>query len=204
MAELAVIGDRAVEVRRATDTDNAQIAAIWNDEVERGDATTETQLRTAGTQREWLARHGDAHPVIVAVAGGKDTVSGGDESPRTWLRPPVIRPGRAAPGTEILAWGSLSPYRPRPAFAASVEDSVYVKAMHRGRGLGATILAELVGLARERGYHTVVARIRSTNAGSLALHRRMGFDVVGVEREIARVRGRWVDVVIMQLVFPDP
>lgn len=172
MTTIAV--DRAVPLRRATDEDNAAIAAIWNDAVRSADATTETEPRTPAAQAEWLAGHGDAHPVVVAVDGD-----------------------------EIVAWGSLSPYRSRPAFAESVEDSVYVDAGHRGRGVGASVLGELIRLARARGYHTVVARIRSTNAASLALHARFGFEIAGVERETARVRGRRVDVVLMQLLFPD-
>lgn len=160
-------------LRRATPEDNAAIAAIRNDAVRTGDATTETEPRTAATQAEWLAAHGEAHPVIVAVDGD-----------------------------EIVAWGSLSPYRPRPAFAESVEDSIYVKAGRRGRGLGARVLEELVRLARTSGHHAIIARILSTNAASLALHARFGFETAGVEREIARVQGRRVDVVVMQLL-PD-
>ena len=172
MTPLATVDQRAVVLRRATEADTTAIAAIWNDAVSHGDATTELEPRTPAAQREWLACHGETHPVIVAES--RD---------------------------EVVAWGALSPYRPRPAFAASVEDSVYVKAGHRGRGLGALILGELVALARRADHHTIVARIRSTNAASLALHARFGFEVAGVEREIARIAGRWVDVVVMQVVL---
>jgi phosphinothricin acetyltransferase len=124
MTPLATVDQRAVVLRRATEADTTAIAAIWNDAVSHGDATTELEPRTPAAQREWLACHGETHPVIVAES--RD---------------------------EVVAWGALSPYRPRPAFAASVEDSVYVKAGHRGRGLGALILGELVALARRAHEH---------------------------------------------------
>jgi phosphinothricin acetyltransferase len=109
----------------------------------------------------------------------------------------------AADGAEpdadvVVAYGSLSPYRPKPAFARTVEDSVYVAPGHRGAGLGGLILAELIRRARALEHHSIVARITAKNAASLRLHARHGFEPVGVERESAFKLGRWLDVAIMQ------
>jgi phosphinothricin acetyltransferase len=101
-------------------------------------------------------------------------------------------------GDVVVAYGSLSPYRPKPAFARTVEDSVYVAREHRGGGLGGLILAELIRRARALEHHSIVARITAKNAASLRLHARHGFEPVGVERESAFKRGRWHDVAIMQ------
>ena len=158
-----------VTVRDAAEGDLDQIAAIWNHEVLWTDATTDTEPRDADAQREWLARHTVVSPAVVAVAGD-----------------------------EVLAYGALAPYRPKPAFARTVEDSVYVKRGHRGAGLGSLILGGLVARARERGCHSIVARVTSQNAGSIRLHERHGFLVVGVEREVAFKLGRWLDVTVMQ------
>lgn len=159
----------ALTVRDAVETDNAQIAAIWNHEVRWTAATTDTEPRDAGAQREWLGRHTGAYPAIVAIAGD-----------------------------EVLAYGSLSPYRRKPAFARTVEDSVYVKRGHRGAGLGALILGGLIERARALGYRSMLARITSGNLASIRLHATHGFDVVGVEREVAFKLGRWHDVTLMQ------
>ena len=156
-------------LRPARPQDNAQIAAIWNHEAVATVATTETQPRTPAAQRAWLARRRRDHPVVVIVDGD-----------------------------EILAFGALSPYRLKPAYERTVEDSVYVKAGHRDKGLGGLVLDRLVALARERGHHSIVARITSVNAPSLRLHERHGFARAGVEREIAFKLGAWLDVVTMQ------
>ena len=150
-------------------SDLDQIAAIWNHEVLWTDATTETEPRDDAAQREWLARHPEPYPIVVAVTG-----------------------------KQVVAYGSLSPYRPKPAFAHTVEDSVYVEGGHRGAGLGRLILAELVRRAIAAGHHSIMARITSRNTASLRLHQRHGFRTVGVERQTAFKLGRWHDVTIMQ------
>jgi phosphinothricin acetyltransferase len=168
--EAGIVERGAVVLRRAHAGDNAQIAAIWNDAVACTSLTTDTEPRTRRAQRAWLGRHDDAHPVIVAVDGD-----------------------------EVLAYGSLSPYRDKPAFLATVEDSVYVKTGRRGAGLGSLVLAELLRLAGERSYHAVMARIVADNEASSRLHARLGFALVGIERATAFKHGRWHDIAIYQL-----
>ena len=160
---------RAVTLRRARPGDAEAIRAIWNHEVLDTDHTTDTEPRDLEAQRAWLAAHGDDHPVVVALFG-----------------------------RDVVGYGALSAYRPKPAFARTVEDSVYVKAGARGTGVGSTILAHLLDQARARGPHSVLARITATNVPSLALHERHAFVRIGVEREIAHKHGRWLDVVALQ------
>jgi L-amino acid N-acyltransferase YncA len=99
---------------------------------------------------------------------------------------------------EVVGFASLSPYRPRPGYATAVEDSIYVAAEHRGRGVGRTLLSEAVVMARTHGFHSVIARVGAAQAASVALHQACGFELVGIEREIGRKFGRWVDVTILQ------
>lgn len=162
----------AVALRRGLPEDAAEIAAIWNWEVRFTDATTDTEVRDVAAQRAWLAGRGDGHPVVVAVAGD-----------------------------EVVGFGALSPYRPKPAFRRSAEDSVYVKRGHRGAGIGSLILGDLVRLAIERCHRTVLARITTGNAASIRLHERHGFRLVGVERGTAEKHGRGLDVALMQLLL---
>jgi phosphinothricin acetyltransferase len=98
----------------------------------------------------------------------------------------------------VLGFGSLSPFRERPAYSTTVEDSVYVGRDRRGGGVGRALLEELVTTATAHGFHTVIARIVGGHDASIALHQRVGFDVVGTEREVGRKMGRWLDVVVMQ------
>ena len=161
-----------VLVRVACAADNRQIAAIWNHEALATAATTDTEPRTAHAQRAWLRAHDEEYPVVVAVEDD-----------------------------EVLAFGALAPYRPKPSYRRTVEDSVYVKDGYRGKGLGSLVLERLVARARARGHHSMVARITGVNEPSLRLHERHGFVRAGVEREAAYKLGAWLDVVTLQLML---
>ena len=101
----------------------------------------------------------------------------------------------------MIGFGSLSPYKERAAYAPTVEDSVYVDADHRGQGLGKALLHELVRMGRDHGFHSIMARIVGDHEASIELHRACGFEDVGVEREVGRKFGRWLDVAVLQLVL---
>lgn len=156
-------------LRIADRSDAEAIRAIYNVEVLQSTVTFDLVPRTLDDQVAWIDGHSGAHPAIVAVSG--DTVVG---------------------------FGSLSPYRDRPAYVTSVEDSVYVHRDHRGTGVGRVLLEELLRLGLDHGFHAVVARIVGGHEASIALHTAFGFEVVGTEREIGRKFNRWLDVVLMQ------
>ena len=164
----------AMVIRPATAADNAAIAAIWNREVLQTSATSDTEPRGPDAQHAWLAAHGPRHPVIVAVEGDA-----------------------------VVAFGALSPYRSRPAYAWTAENSVYVKDGWRGKGLGGLVLGRLVQLAQAHDHHSVVARITAPNEASLALHARHGFARVRHERQVAFKHGAWLDVLTLQRVLMD-
>jgi phosphinothricin acetyltransferase len=161
-------------IRPAALSDSEAIAAIWNREVLQTAATTDTEPRTVEAQRAWLAAHGSGHPVIVAVHGD-----------------------------EVVAFGALSPYRTKPAYARTVENSVYVKDGWRGKGVGGLVLDRLLALAREHGHHSVIARITAGNEASLVLHERRGFVRIGRERQVAFKHGIWLDVLTLQRILID-
>jgi phosphinothricin acetyltransferase len=98
----------------------------------------------------------------------------------------------------VLGFASLSPFKPRAAYAPTVEDSVYVHRDCRGRGVGELLLREIIRLGTDHGFHSAVARIVGGHEASIALHRKCGFEEVGCEREVGRKFGRWLDVVLMQ------
>ena len=104
-------------------------------------------------------------------------------------------------GGEVVGFASLSPYKERAAYRTTVEDSVYVHRSHTGRGIGRLLLSGLVDIARDSGFHSVIARIEAGGAASLALHAACGFELVGVERQVGRKFGRWLDVAVMQIVL---
>jgi len=158
-----------MEVRRAQLNDAAAIRDIYNLEVTTSTVTFDLVPRSLEDQQEWIAARSGAHAAVVAVADG-----------------------------EVVGFGSLSPYRDRPAYSTTVEDSIYVRRDQQGQGVGKLLLADLVRLATLHGFHAVMARIVGGHDASIAVHRALRFDTVGTEREVGRKFGRWLDVVVMQ------
>jgi phosphinothricin acetyltransferase len=99
----------------------------------------------------------------------------------------------------VAGFAFASIFRPRAAYRYSVEDSVYVRDDRRGRGIGAMLLKRLIARCEAAGARQVIAVIGdSKNTGSIALHRKAGFDHSGVIKGAGFKLGRWVDIVMMQ------
>jgi phosphinothricin acetyltransferase len=163
-----------MDIRPAAAEDAEAIRVIYNREVTSSTVTFDLVPRSSEDQRRWLEARSGAHAVLVAV----------DDH-------------------QVIGFASLSPYRDRPAYSTTVEDSVYVEADHHGIGVGRALLTALVSTARRHGFHAMMARIVGGHEASIALHRSVGFDLVGVEREVGRKFGRWLDVVVMQRLLSD-
>ncbi len=127
-------------VRLARAEDAEAIRRIYNREVSESTATFDLVPRSPEEQAEWMRQHAGAYAALVAVSGE----------------------------AEVVGFASLSPYRSRPAYSTTVEDSVYVDADHRGAGVGRLLLAEIVAMAETSGFHTVMARISGPQDASLA------------------------------------
>jgi L-amino acid N-acyltransferase YncA len=99
----------------------------------------------------------------------------------------------------VAGYAYASAYRPRSAYRHTIEDSVYVADGHGGRGIGLALLTALVERWERGPWRQMIAVIgNSGNAGSIALHARLGFEHVGVLRGVGFKHGRWVDTVLMQ------
>lgn len=158
-----------MRIRPATARDAEATAEIYNTEVVSSDVTFDLVPRTLDEQRAWLNARSGALEVVVAEIDD-----------------------------EVVGFASLSAYKERPAYRATVEDSVYVSRAIRGGGVGRALLTEIVAVAEARGFHTVIGRIVGGHDASIRLHRAVGFTHVGTEREVGRKFGRWLDVEIMQ------
>ena len=99
----------------------------------------------------------------------------------------------------VQGFAYLGPYRTRPAYRYTVEDSVYVAPGAHGRGVGRALLGRLIALAEARNLRQMVAIIGdSANHASIGLHAALGFERTGVLRSVGFKHGRWVDSVVMQ------
>ncbi len=99
----------------------------------------------------------------------------------------------------VAGYSYATSYRPRPAYRHTIEDSVYVSEALRGRRIGAALLQALIERTETGPWRQMIAVIgNSGNAGSIALHRGMGFEMVGTLRSVGFKLGQWVDTVLMQ------
>lgn len=162
----------SVVVEPSKPTDLADVAAIYAHAVRHGTASFEEEPPTV----EELGRRRDA-----VIAAGL---------------PHLI----ARDADHVLGFAYAGPFRPRPAYRYTVEDSVYVAPDAWGRGAGSTLLAALVRAAAAAGSRQMVAVIGdpSTNTASLTLHARHGFRRVGCLAAVGFKHGRWLDVALMQ------
>ncbi len=102
-------------------------------------------------------------------------------------------------GSEIHGYAYAGPYRTRPAYRHAVEDTVYVAAPSRGKGVGRGLLRRLIADSERLGFRQMIAVIGdSGNAGSIALHRAAGFVLVGTFASVGYKFDRWLDSVLMQ------
>ncbi len=162
-------------IRLARLDDAAAIRAIYTDEVETQTSTFDLVPRTLDAQRAWITDRSGAFSAVVAV--------------------------RADAPDSVVGFASLSPYKERAAYRTTVENSVYVAREHNGQGIGRALMEHLVGVARESGFHSIIARVEASSESSRALHAAAGFRLVGVEREVGRKFNRWLDVAVMQLML---
>jgi len=165
-----------VEIRAATSADLAAITAIYDQAVRFGTATFElTPPDLAEMTRRFAALSGAGFPYLVAVLDGA-----------------------------VAGYAYAGPYRPRPAYRFTVENSVYLDPDTHRRGIGTRLLRALVGQCEACGYRQMIAVIGdSGNAGSIALHARLGFQMIGTHPNVGFKFGRWLDTVMMQRALGD-
>ena len=163
-------------IRPATDADMDAVTAIYAHHVLHGRASFETEPPTAAEMRRRHAAVVDSGlPYFVAQ-----------------------RAGGAAAG-EILGYAYAGAYRPRAAYANTVENSVYLRADAIGQGIGRRLLAALVAACEQCGLRQMVAVVGdSANEASIRLHEKLGFRRVGVLRDVGYKHGVWLDSVLLQ------
>lgn len=153
------------------------ILDIFNDAILTSTALYDYQARTLDSMGPWFANKEKAGFPVIGVEDDSGT---------------------------LLAFGSYGMFRAFPAYKYTVEHSVYVHKDHRGKGLGHTIMQELVAAARARDVHAMMGAIDASNAGSIALHERLGFKHVGTLPQVGFKFGRWLDLAFYQLLLDTP
>lgn len=161
----------SVIIRDATEADLPQILAIYNHAVAETTAIWNEILVDLDNRKAWFdLRMARGFPILVAEVEGR-----------------------------VAGYASYGDWRPFDGFRQSVEHSVYVEKDHHGRGLGRALMTELIARAKVVGIHVMIAAIEAGNQGSIALHQKLGFRLVGTHSEVGKKFGRWLDLTMMEL-----
>jgi L-amino acid N-acyltransferase YncA len=162
-------------VRPAREADLAEILDIYNHVILNTTAVYQYEPQTPEMRRAWYdSKLKDGYPVFVAEDAGR-----------------------------VVGLSSYGPFRAWAAYKYTVENSVYVAAGQRGRGIARLLMQPLVDSARSQGYHAIIAGIDATNEASLRLHRSFGFEEVAHFRQVGYKFGRWLDLKFLELLLAD-
>jgi phosphinothricin acetyltransferase len=157
-------------LREATLQDLPEMLAIYNEAVLNSAATFDLEAQTLEERAVWFHNHGGKYPLIVAELDGK-----------------------------IAGYTCLSPFRAKPAYAYSTELSIYIDAGFRGRGIGSTLMTDILKRAAAFGYRTIISGLVGGNEASRKLHEKFGFTYIGAFKEVGLKFGEWHDVHFYQL-----
>jgi L-amino acid N-acyltransferase YncA len=161
----------AMIIREAAEADADALAAIYCDAVLHGFGTFEEEPPSAADMdNRRRAMQDQGLPYLVAELDGR-----------------------------VLGFAYAGPFRPRAAYRYTLEDSVYVAPEAKGKGVGRAVLTAVIAACEALGIRQLMAVIGDTeNAGSVGLHRSLGFEQTGVGKSVGFKHGRWVDIVHMQ------
>ena len=163
-----------MQVRDAAAGDIDGIVAIYNDAVLHTTAIWNEKIVDAANRAAWLAdRQRVGYPVLVAI----DDVGA------------------------VAGYASFGDWRAFDGYRHTVEHSVYVRKDCRGAGIGKTLMVALIDRARRIGKHVLVAGIDAKNAGSIEMHKKLGFEEVGLLKEVGTKFGAWLDLSFLQLTI---
>jgi len=162
-------------IRDAELEDAEAIAAIYNTAVRETTAIWNEVEVDALNRAEWMmARQEQGLPVLVLEEDGM-----------------------------ITGYASYGPFRAFDGYRATVEHSVYVRVDRRGGGRGRALLRALIDYARAEERHVMIGAIEAGNTASIALHEKLGFQMIGTLPQVGQKFGRWLDLTLMQLTLDD-
>ena len=165
----------SIEIGEATEADLPAILAINNLAVAETTASWNYGPASLDSRKTWFAgMTAKGDPVLVVRRGG-----------------------------ELIGYAYWGPFRPADGYLHTVENSVYVRKDMHGHGIGRMLMIELIERARAKGLHAIVAGIGAENTGSIAFHARLGFVEYARMPQVGAKFGRWMDLVLMQLMLND-
>lgn len=163
-----------IAIREARLRDCDSLAEIYGDAVVSGHKTMDTEMLPPTYFEKLLRGKTPRESVLVAQAG-----------------------------VRVVGWSKTKQYSRRGGYRFTCETSVYVADSHQNRGYGSALLRAIINRSHSMQYRHVVAKILAFNTGSIRLHQRFGFSIVGRQNAVGYLEGAWQDVIIMQRVLTN-
>lgn len=161
-----------VVIRDATLDDCGVIASIYNEYIEMGGSTMDRELKSAEDIKGWMNNFNERELIqCLELKGG------------------------------VVGWGIIKRYSDRLGYSKACETAIYIRQDKLRMGLGSRLKVSIIDKCRVLGYHHLVAKIFASNIASIEYNRKLGYEVVGTQREVGNIDGKWLDVTIMQLLL---
>lgn len=159
-------------VRNAEIKDIEAIRGIYNEAIVNSTATFDTEEKSYEDRLEWFKGYNEKHPLLVVEIDG------------------IAR-----------AWGALKPYSDRKAYDNTCEISLYIHKDFRGRGLGSLLMEELIKRAEINKIHVIISRVAGANEASKNIHKKFGFILAGVVKEVGFKFDKYIDIYMYQKII---
>jgi phosphinothricin acetyltransferase len=173
--------------------DALAVAAIYDDAVRTTTATFDTEPKSVANRAAWLASHDARFSAFIA----EDTAWKGNVA----ALPVEAVPESADFAGAVIGWATISRWSERCAYDGTGETSIYVRPDARGRRVGTLLARALVDHARAAKFHVLLARIVTGNEASERMHAALGFQRVGIMKEVGWKFERWLDVGLWELML---
>ena len=161
-----------MEIRTAKEGDYNRIAEIYNVYIAEGGSTMEETPKTGQDIGAWIQKFHSREKLYVLL----------EEE-------------------EVIGWGIIKRYSDREGYRFAAETAVYLDPGHLGKGYGKQMKRFLIAECKAMNYHHLVAKIFATNEVSIAYNLKLGYEIVGRQKQIGWKNGQWMDIVIMQYII---
>jgi len=161
-----------MKFRIADITDAKSVMEIYNEHIYDGNSTMDQRPKTLNEIENWFKGFWERELIVMLE----------DEN-------------------KTIGWGIIKRYSDREGYAGACETAIYLSSTETRKGYGTLMKKWIIKKCRELGYHHLVAKIFSSNIASIEYNKKLGYELVGKQKEIGFVDGQWQDVTILQLLI---
>ncbi len=161
-----------ITLERCSVEDYAMIAEIYNEHIRLGVSSMEETLKTEADIAGWVKKFHDREGLYVCRKEGK-----------------------------VIGWGIIKRYSDREGYRFACETAIYLTSSETGKGYGGQMKLFLIEECKRMNYRHLVAKIFATNIPSINYNKKLGYEIVGFQKEIGFKNGKWVDIAIMQYII---